>query len=66
MDIAELPNAMGLSEPEKYADAAVLYMIDESPKSRYEHRETARLEVRQARRGATGQDDDDNDGQAQR
>ena len=52
--------------PRNNADAAVLHMIDESPKSRYEHRETARLEVGQARHGATGQDDDDNDGQAQR
>ena len=54
--------------PRNDADAAVLYMIDESPKCRYEQRETARQEVRQARHDATGQNDDDNDndGQAQR
>ena len=52
--------------PRNNADAAVLYMIDEWPKSRHEHRETARQDVGQARRGATGQDDDDNDRQAQR
>ena len=52
--------------PRNNADAAVLYMIDEWPKSRHGQRETARQDVGQARRGATGQDDDDNDGQAQR